>query len=324
MVPTSEWMAQKFNIFNKKYFNGLLEQPKFIVGCPSGYWGYLTYKADFNRITRKIGKRHEVPELMLTNKYDRTVKDVSNTLIHEMIHLYIYSILKKYPIRQHGNEFQQLANKINADGWEISETNELKPTDVARPVTNNTRNKQNINQNQQNGQSQQNMAQGQQNTMSRHVVNSKQQNPYNILVGQLDSMFQNYNFKNKDVVSAIDILKDELAAEFNINNKNNSISNINEMKNINKLIYKALRQSLTEHFSKVKTKEKIFKTKSGKKCVVKIELNNNGDGWYEFEYGTSYLEGKLTIENNKLIDYDGCFDLPNPVIKTLEEMNIIV
>jgi hypothetical protein len=40
------------------------------------------------------------------------------------------TVLKKYPRNQHGEEFLLLANKINKDGWGISEANERQITDI--------------------------------------------------------------------------------------------------------------------------------------------------------------------------------------------------
>lgn len=139
MVPTIEWMNKYFNLFNKKYFGNKLRKPKLIIGCPNGYWGYLEYNLEYNRVTRSITNVTGIPKLMLTDKYDRDEKDVANTMLHEMVHLYIYSILKKYPFQQHGTIFQTIASKLNSEGWNITEENEIKPTD--KPINKKTNNK---------------------------------------------------------------------------------------------------------------------------------------------------------------------------------------
>ena len=187
MIPTVEWMSKYFDTFNKKYFGGKLNTPSFVVGCQSGNWGYFHYDAEYNRLTRTITKVNSIPKLMLTNKYDRRAKDVANTMLHEMIHLYIYSVLKKYPIMQHGQTFQKIANKLNADGWEISEENELKPTDKLVTTKNNS--KQNSN-----------------------TVNNPNPNISKLII-TLDNMISTNQFKKPNTIKAANNFKVELGNE---------------------------------------------------------------------------------------------------------------
>ena len=190
MVPTVQWMSTCFNRFNKKYFKGKLQQPKFVVGCPDGYFGYLEYKANYNRLTRKITNVLSIPKLMLTNKYDRKAKDVANTMLHEMIHLYIYSVLKKYPFNQHGSEFNDFINDNNleGDGWNISAENKLQPTD--RQIDPNKPKQQ--------------RQKGQTKKMVNGIIK---------LNTTLDNMKSNNYFMNNDTITAVDLLKQELKKE---------------------------------------------------------------------------------------------------------------
>ena len=80
-----------------------------------------------------------------------------------------------------------------------------------------------------------------------------------------------------------------------------------------------LGESINEE-TNVKMKERTFKTKSGRDGWVRVEIFNDGNSEYEFEVGDDYLSGWLLIEDGELIDYDGCFELPNAVVKTVEMM----
>ena len=215
MVPTVEWMSKYFNKFNKQYFEGKLETPQFIVGCPYGCFGYLEYRANYNKLTRKISKVLSQPKLMLTSMYDRKQKDVLNTMLHEMIHLYIYSVLKKYPMSQHGGEFTKFANNLNSQGWSISEKNELSKTDkYIDPNKQNAATQNNINQN---GATQNNVNTNgtTQNTKQNNVKgqNKKIVNSIIKLNGTLDTMLNNNYFKRKDTINTVNVLKNQLKME---------------------------------------------------------------------------------------------------------------
>ena len=130
MIPTISWMRQTFDFYNKKYFNGSLPIPIFNIGCKYGCWG--TYEAcfDYSRLTRKIRGNISTGTLSLSSKYSRTEWSWTNTVIHEMIHAYIYHILKKYPRSQHGEEFMTIANRIDRDGWNVGGPDYITNTDL--------------------------------------------------------------------------------------------------------------------------------------------------------------------------------------------------
>lgn len=128
MIPTVQWMRTAFQKYNNEYFGGKLRVPMFDNNPPSGEWGHYTPQAYYknNRITRVVGPG----KISLTNKYSRSEKDVISTLLHEMIHMYVITCLKEYHKNQHNYSFQNIAQMINQDGWDISETNEIKDTDI--------------------------------------------------------------------------------------------------------------------------------------------------------------------------------------------------
>lgn len=130
MRLTLPWIQQTFSEYNTKYFGGRLPMPRFSLNCHQGNWGYYKPNAIFNQITRRITKINSPGTIMLNGAFSRDEKDWIGTLLHEMIHMYIIVVLKKYPKNQHGQEFYNIAYYMNKDGWDISETNKRKSTDT--------------------------------------------------------------------------------------------------------------------------------------------------------------------------------------------------
>ena len=128
MKPTLPWMAQAFDEYNAKYFGGRLARPRFSLRCNPNYWGYYQPNATYNRITRRTTVKSP-GTLFLNGNYSREERDWIGTMLHEMIHMYINTVMRKYPINDHGDDFYNIAMRINQDGWNISEANEKKSTD---------------------------------------------------------------------------------------------------------------------------------------------------------------------------------------------------
>ena len=128
MIPDLKWMKQNFDTFNVKYFNGQIPMPKFSFNCPSDMWG--CYKADAKYIGRRITTIGSAGELCLTKRYSRNQKSIQNTLLHEMIHMYIFLVLRIKPRNNHGIDFNRIARRINRDGWNISESNDIEDDDI--------------------------------------------------------------------------------------------------------------------------------------------------------------------------------------------------
>ena len=129
MKPTLPWMAQTFDEYNAKYFGGRLARPRFILRCNPNHWGYYQPNATYNRITRRTTVKSP-GTLFLNGNYSREERDWIGTMLHEMIHMYINTVLRKYPVNDHGQDFYNIAMRINQDGWNISEANEKKSTDI--------------------------------------------------------------------------------------------------------------------------------------------------------------------------------------------------
>lgn len=120
MIPTVPWMKEKFSEFNEKYFENRLPVPEFAVGPLNKLWGAYDLVGRFNKGSRKIINAHGNGKITLSNTRQRNEKSISNTLLHEMTHEYVCLVLGLYPRDRHGKEFMSMANRINADGWNIA------------------------------------------------------------------------------------------------------------------------------------------------------------------------------------------------------------
>lgn len=133
MRPTPEWMKQAFAVYNARFFGGELPTPRFEVkkDCKvngQDVWGYYDLKANFSYATRRITRVHDIGVICLSSKYSRAEEDVIGTLIHEMIHEYVYLVIGVYPVDKHGRQFQQIARQIESYGFDVT-SNEIKSTD---------------------------------------------------------------------------------------------------------------------------------------------------------------------------------------------------
>ena len=142
MKPSYKWMAQNFSIFNAKYFNNKLKTPKFDpFYSKSGQLGFYTPEG---RLTGGIRKKPVVTgpgTIHISKQYDRSEKDLQETLLHEMIHQYVLTVEGVYEEGGHSRNFKTIAKRINQDGWDISETGVVnKYTGEDQPDNNNQQN----------------------------------------------------------------------------------------------------------------------------------------------------------------------------------------
>lgn len=123
MKVTAEWAEQAFDLYNEKYFQNKLKKPRFVLECDPGYFGYYRPHAAFDKWTRKITRVFSPGTLYLNARYaNRSEKQWTETLLHEMIHMYINTVRKVYPRKDHGREFTELADRLNEEGgWDIGE-----------------------------------------------------------------------------------------------------------------------------------------------------------------------------------------------------------
>ena len=132
MVLTLDFIAEKFAEFNEKYFNGELDTPEFKITHVKSYLGLYHYKYE------RYGYGLVESVISISDMFDRSETDVCNTIIHEMIHLYIRQNHIKDTRPHHGRVFNSIADRINRQGgWHIARTDSIagcglkeKPKDV--------------------------------------------------------------------------------------------------------------------------------------------------------------------------------------------------
>ena len=118
---TIEFIKANFHKYNKKYFNGELEEPSFEITKTKNRLGCCKWRTNY------FGEKEFTIEI--SRYFQRPEKDYINTLIHEMIHLYIRQKGIYDGDKHHGPEFYRWADKINQDGWEIARTNSVEGCD---------------------------------------------------------------------------------------------------------------------------------------------------------------------------------------------------
>lgn len=116
MKLTINYIENKFELYNQKYFYGLLKKPHFKIKTTKRQLGCLSTK----RVMSFNGYMY-IYTISISDFYNRNEKQYDNTLIHEMIHLYIAQ-QNLYDNGAHGRRFKAECARINKDGWELSRT----------------------------------------------------------------------------------------------------------------------------------------------------------------------------------------------------------
>ena len=119
MELTIDYLSEMFDFFNKEHFNNDLQKPKFEITHVKTYLGQYAYQRfwDGSLLWHVI---------RISDRYNRSEDDVCNTLIHEMIHLYIRQNNIRDTRPHHGKVFYSIADRINREGgWHISRTDSV-------------------------------------------------------------------------------------------------------------------------------------------------------------------------------------------------------
>lgn len=104
MRPTQAYIEHHFRKFNEQYFSGQLPLVSVRITTARTYLGRLSFK-------RKRNKNYDFM-LSISARLDLPEQEVEDTLLHEMIHLYIASKQLK-DTSSHGPLFCQLMTDIN-------------------------------------------------------------------------------------------------------------------------------------------------------------------------------------------------------------------
>lgn len=109
MKPTREYVIERYRLFNREIFAGTLPEISVRITRARTYLGQLRY---MKRRRRDGGEELTDFELSVSNLLDRPETVVEDTIIHEMIHLYIYwhGLRDTGP---HGPVFRQMMAAVN-------------------------------------------------------------------------------------------------------------------------------------------------------------------------------------------------------------------
>lgn len=110
MVLTIKLLKEKFKEYNKSYFENKLKMCNFSL-YPSNY--------EYARFSPQIGQTKARIWINKKIKWDEEL--LKNTLIHEMVHYYVYSIIGvKNFLFPHGQKFRKVCKEIKEKyGYEI-------------------------------------------------------------------------------------------------------------------------------------------------------------------------------------------------------------
>ena len=109
MRPTQEYIEHRFREFNEQYFGGQLPMVPVRLTSARTYLGLLGFK---RRRTLLGGTLNYDFVLRISIRIDLPEREVEDTLLHEMIHLYIASKQLK-DTSPHGRLFRRLMADIN-------------------------------------------------------------------------------------------------------------------------------------------------------------------------------------------------------------------
>ena len=117
MDLTIDFIRENFKRINKKHFGGKLLTPTFEITHVKSYLGQYHWQYSYNEnIFRESVIR-------ISDLFDRSERDIVNTIAHEMIHLYIRQNKIKDTRPHHGRVFYEVADRLNREGgFNISRT----------------------------------------------------------------------------------------------------------------------------------------------------------------------------------------------------------
>ena len=112
MTVTTAYIQQKFDEFNKQFFEGKLPPLPIRLSRAKTFLGQLAYKR-----RKKLFGGEELYDFVLkiSTRVDLPEQEVEDTIIHEMIHYYI-GVNQLRDTSTHGQLFRQIMDEINRKG----------------------------------------------------------------------------------------------------------------------------------------------------------------------------------------------------------------
>ena len=110
MIPTVEYLEERFDTFNRMCFEGALPRIPIKLSHARTFVGRLVYRPVRNWRGRVV--RREDFVIRISTRFDLPEAEIEDTLIHEMIHYWI--AWKDIPDSStHGREFRRIMQEIN-------------------------------------------------------------------------------------------------------------------------------------------------------------------------------------------------------------------
>lgn len=117
---TKSLVEETFDSCNQLYFNGEIKKPaKFVL--------YTYHPKCVGMVRGIMTKKKFVSWLHISNSYHWTMENLRDTIVHEMIHLYLGDYLRKlpfwalfFPKLQHSKEFSDWVNYLNSTYPELN------------------------------------------------------------------------------------------------------------------------------------------------------------------------------------------------------------
>jgi hypothetical protein len=112
MKITIDYIEKAFEKYNNKYFKSKLPTPIFKISREKNCLGR------FSVVKSSLLGTIKSMTLIVSNFYDLSERDFDDTIIHEMIHEYIF-VNGIQDTNDHGIYWLAKAKEINKDGWNI-------------------------------------------------------------------------------------------------------------------------------------------------------------------------------------------------------------
>ena len=109
MIPTIEYVQQKFREFNRQMFDGKLPEPPVSITNAKTYLGVCAFRKH-----RKWNGRLEYSDfkIRISRRFDLPQDEIDDTIIHEMIHYYI-GLFSPADMPGHSPLFRKMMADIN-------------------------------------------------------------------------------------------------------------------------------------------------------------------------------------------------------------------
>lgn len=110
MALTLDFIREQFDVINRKHFNNGLLKPRFEITHVKSYLGQYHWKYSYD------SRIFYDSVIRISDMFDRSDEDITNTIAHEMIHLYIRQNKIRDTRPHHGMIFNSIADRLNREG----------------------------------------------------------------------------------------------------------------------------------------------------------------------------------------------------------------